>query len=272
MSHRPATPSEVARILRKECNFGCCVCGNPIVQYHHIVPWEKEHHFRSGDMMCLCPNHHDEATKGAMIETRQRSYKKLPYNVQRGYSKGLLTINHSVPIVKIGSCNFIGDGNFISVDGYNLLALKSEDGILYVSLKLYDENGKLILELNDNEWISGEIQPWDIKASYQHLKVWNAKRDIGLEIATDVIPIDIKARLIYKNQSFYFSPDRIFFNGAVKAITIINMSLIGMKLNASLERNALEIQPNIPGRDGTIMSGTDINQGIEIWNRSLLQN
>ena len=75
MSKRPEVPYPVRRILRQEAGFGCCTCGFPIYQYHHIVPYAHEHHYRPQDMMTLCPNCHAQATAGAMPESEQRHYK-----------------------------------------------------------------------------------------------------------------------------------------------------------------------------------------------------
>ena len=33
--------SETRRTLRKEVNFCCPICGCPILESHHIVPWEE---------------------------------------------------------------------------------------------------------------------------------------------------------------------------------------------------------------------------------------
>ena len=82
------TPAAIARQLRREAGFGCCACGLPIIQYHHIVEWSEDQHFRTQDMMVLCPLHHDQATKGAMPEAEQRRFKAKPYNVQRGLAQG----------------------------------------------------------------------------------------------------------------------------------------------------------------------------------------
>jgi hypothetical protein len=43
---RPKIPAAVARQLRQEAGFGRCCCGVPILQYHHIIPWAAEAHFR----------------------------------------------------------------------------------------------------------------------------------------------------------------------------------------------------------------------------------
>ena len=84
---RRKIPSDVARQLRQEAGFGCCKCGFPLIQYHHIVEWADDQHFRVADMMVLCPNHHDQATKGAMPEPQQRLLKVNPYNT-RSATKG----------------------------------------------------------------------------------------------------------------------------------------------------------------------------------------
>src|SRR5450755_2216738 len=82
---RKSLPAAVARQLRQEAGFGCCKCGTPILQYHHIVEWAEEEHFRPEDMMVLCPLHHDQATKGAMPAIEQRQMKSAPHNIQRGH-------------------------------------------------------------------------------------------------------------------------------------------------------------------------------------------
>jgi hypothetical protein len=68
-------PEPVKRQLRQEAGFGCCKCGLPVFQYHHIIPREVEDHNRPEDVMVLCPNHHWEVTSGAMLEDEQRRYK-----------------------------------------------------------------------------------------------------------------------------------------------------------------------------------------------------
>ena len=212
--------------------------------------------------MLLCPNHHDEATKGAMLEDHQRQYKLAPYN-KKNYTKGMLTINHGVPIVKMGNCNFVGNGDYISVNKQSLLSLKSEKGRLLISLKLYGESDRIILKIVNNEWTSGDSVPWDITANYQYLKIRHRKRDIGLEIDTKAIPIFMRVKLLYKKQLSDFSPNRVLFNGVVKQIRIINMSFIGSKLHVSTDKSALSVLPSLQNRDGKILAGTNIDMCLK---------
>lgn len=99
-------PEDVKRRLRQEAGCGCCKCGLPMIQYHRIIPREVEDHNRPEDMMVLCPNHHWEVTSGAMLEDEQRNYKAHPFNMDRGYVDGQLTINQSYCAIAVGSCEF----------------------------------------------------------------------------------------------------------------------------------------------------------------------
>ena len=126
---RPPTPPDVARELRRRSGFGCCRCGLPVVQYHHIVPWHIEEHFRVEDMMALCPYCNDAATKGALNEAAQRRYQAEPHNVRTGHSSGALFVNQSYVAVAFGGALLVGDGARITIDDVELLKLGvSPDG------------------------------------------------------------------------------------------------------------------------------------------------
>lgn len=267
MDKRPPTPDPIKRQLRQESYFGCCVCGNSIIQYHHIIPWEIENHFRAEDMMCLCPNHHDEATKGAILEHDQREYKLKPFNIKKSHANGKLTINHNLPIIKVGDCLFVGDGDFISVDNKSLLSLDAEGGCLLISIKLFDKEDNLKAEIVDNEWITGNPKPWDIISSYQYLKVWHKKREIGLEIDTSKYPINILAKLNYNKQEFILNNNGMFFNGVIKDLTFQNLSFVGMNFVADINNKVFQIRPNRRFGKGVIIAGTNINEGIESWEK-----
>src|SRR4051794_9612932 len=99
---RAKIPAGVARELRRRSGFGCCRCGMPIYQYHHIVPWSVEEHYRIEDMMLLCPVCHDAASKGALDEATQRELQGNPFNVRRGFASGMLLINQRYCAVRCG--------------------------------------------------------------------------------------------------------------------------------------------------------------------------
>ena len=179
---RDHPPEYIKRQLRREEAFGCCKCGRPVFQYHHIIPWRKIQKHDPAHMMILCPNCHDEATKGSMSLKEQRQYKAHPYNVKNGFSKGQLKINDEYCTVVIGTNTFDCIGTLIEVDEEELVGAKlDENGVLEFSLKLYDELDNLVFEIKNNEWITGDIIPWDIEASYQSLIIRRKIGEITLE-------------------------------------------------------------------------------------------
>lgn len=189
---RAPTPGPIARQLRQEAGFGCCKCGHPIIQYHHIVPYSVEAHFRPEDMMALCPNCHDEATAGAMKPERQRYYKAYPHNMKKGFARGLLTINEENVAILIGGNVFEGGGPFIVVDDELMIGLElNEFGCLDLFLNLYDEHDKAMLSIVRNEWVSGDPLPWDIDANYQTLNVRRRKREVALRLNCRRSPIEL---------------------------------------------------------------------------------
>jgi hypothetical protein len=157
-------PAAVARQLRQEAGFGCCACGSPILQYHHIIEWADDHHFRAEDMMVLCPLHHDQATKGAMPEAEQRRLKAGPVNIRAGRAKGLLAVRQDYCAASFGPVIVLGEGTFLEIDGENILGFHMGEGNLEVSLRLFSPGDELLLEIDRNEWISGDPLPWDIEA------------------------------------------------------------------------------------------------------------
>jgi hypothetical protein len=71
------------------------------MQYHHIVPYSVEPHFRPEDMIALCPNHHELANDGALSAEQQRAAKASPYNRQHGHVMGPLYAN-LIPAAVLG--------------------------------------------------------------------------------------------------------------------------------------------------------------------------
>jgi hypothetical protein len=57
-------------------------------------------------MMVLCPNHHDQVTKGAFDEVAQRQAKMRPYNIERGFAGGQLVVAQGHTRLSLGGYLF----------------------------------------------------------------------------------------------------------------------------------------------------------------------
>lgn len=159
-------------MLRAEALFGCCRCGHPFFQYHHIVPWGQEQHFRAGDMMVLCPNCHDMATRGGLSVEEQRRFKSRPHNVRKGYAAGIVSVPWNVPVLSLGGTLFVNDGTMLAFKGTPVLAASlNEASGLELSLDLEDREGRTIAIVERNEWVSGDASVWDLECGYRWLKI-----------------------------------------------------------------------------------------------------
>lgn len=223
------------RQIREEADFGCCRCGCEIIQYHHLDPSSN----KAEDGMALCPGCHDMATRGAMPQYKQLEYKKNPYNIIRGYSKGKLIINPgTIPFLFIGHNTIDPFGDIIVVNDESLLGINvNVDGSIELSLKLYDEDDNLVMEILNNEWISGDYFVWDIEVSYQWIRIRRKQREYILQIDTRGI-IGIRANLWRSGSNIRLSPEKLEVidpTGNVKFSTKhfqgVHLQIIGFRID-----------------------------------------
>lgn len=77
MAERPAIPAEIRRRVLVESGHRCAIhtCRHPVVDIHHIIPWEqcKEHGY--DNLIALCPNCHRRADAGEIDRKALRMYK-----------------------------------------------------------------------------------------------------------------------------------------------------------------------------------------------------
>jgi hypothetical protein len=257
---RDHIPAGVARILRQEAGFGCCACGFPIFEYQHIVPWSVEHHDRPEDMMILCPNHHAECTRGALPEAQQRAWKANPYNIERGYVDGLLRVEQTYCAVDCGSCQLVNDGIHLIVDNEPLLSLRIEDHRMLLSLKLYGEQDRPLVTIEDNEWTSGDPTVWDLEAGFRTLTLRQKSRDVRLRVDARKEPMKLMARLVKAGYKIELGHNGIFVDGRERGRGVARIEggcLVGWRLNVSTETGGLWVTPDPRYGRGESVSGPD---------------
>jgi hypothetical protein len=226
ISRRPSIPEAVKLQLRQEADFGCCACGNPIIEYHHIVPWSKEQHNRPEDMMILCPNHH--TTCGKFPEEVQRNIKNKPFNQNNPQLMGKLEHHNKDTRIIIGSNQFINCQSIISYEGKSVFQLSiSESSKIHISLILFSKKGEVICYIKDNEWITQTRGVFDIKymAPYR-LRIKNALRDIAVNIDLSQSPIIIEGKMWLNGEQLIFNKNRIIFpnRSCVEGLTFVGAS------------------------------------------------
>jgi hypothetical protein len=235
MNDRPPVPADVAQALRAEAFFGCCRCGKAIIQYHHIVPYAQEQHFRVADMMVLCVECHDMAKKNVLKESKQRQFKANPHNKKHGYVKGLLYVNERAGAVLLSETSLVGSGCFVSVGEKCLVRLGvGPGGSLELSVALHGKDGEPILTIERNEWTAGDPKLWDLVSDYQVLKVRSKPYDVLLDINAKKEPLTVRGRFWSCGTLLDCKPSRMVVNTpAIKNMSVQGGTMSGAQLVVS---------------------------------------
>ena len=211
-------PEPIKRTLRQEAKFGCCKCGNPILEYHHIIPWHNIRMHNTKDMMVLCPNCHYSID--SLSEENQRKHKSNPYNLNNDNKSGSLIISQGICAIDTGVIKLLGDGPIIVSKNKSLMEFYvNENNILEISLNLFNKDGKLILKIIKNEWVKGNIESWDIEfvSGSKSLTLREKKGEINLKINANQMPVLVEG-------TFWMGGNLLTFNK--KGITVNNSTCL----------------------------------------------
>jgi len=231
-------PSQTKQEIRRNSGFGCVFCGLFIYQYEHIDPEFKNAKNHDPKSICLvCPNCHSKITKGLIDKAQVKEAYNNPISKKRGYvNENNFTILRRPLTVCIGNIIFNNPRLLLIVDEKNLIEIKGiSDGNLLLNAVFYDEKGKIILEIIDNEWITS-IKNWDIEVKGKEIIIKNNSFDTILHVT--VMP----PNAILFNHIKMFLPDGSILEsefdkekrcGFVKLITIRNVGLQTNKLSTA---------------------------------------
>ena len=244
--NRPATPAGVKRQLRQESGFGCSFCGHPFVQYHHIIPWREDQHFRPEDMMVVCPNCHHLCTTDAISQREQRASKNRPKNVADGFVRGRLYVNNKEPFVWIGGGKAVNTPELIRVGGIPILRVifDPKDGRALVSARMYDANGIPFAVVENNEWVVSIPKIWDLEVFPRSAKISEKPQEISLSVRTQDDGVRLTGVWNIGSERIEFGSERIAYgNTSMVAPTFTNCRTL-------LELRAPENFGKLPGLGG----------------------
>lgn len=215
---RPAISEEIKREVRKRCGFGCIICGLPIYHYEHMEDYVINPVHEAENITLLCPTHHQQKTSGQMTTEMIQRYNKHPINIRKEASSSL----RNYFMGNRFTCQ-IGPNwyTLVSRKSSVLLRMAGEDIIKVdivdeeplLSLKVYDIDGELVLNIDRNE-IAISTKPFDITFVGNKITIWRAlyKRIIKIELCPpDTIKI-MKGNLRYRNCDIQITHKRLIIN------------------------------------------------------------
>ena len=207
--------SEVKRLIRQQCGFGCVICCSSIWDYEHIDPtFENATWHDAAAMALLCPNHHREVTSGRISKETVASYRKSPCSLNRGEVGSNFDLGAKTPSLQFGGLHIQGCPIPIKVGPDPLFEVKGGEELgspFRLSGNFYNSKGKLSLKITDNEWKVFSNEVWDLDIKGPVITIRDEKKNISLCLKMDPpngIIIE-KLNMTLKNYTFIGGKDSL---------------------------------------------------------------
>ncbi len=204
-------PPQIAQQLRAESGFGCAVCGCPIVEYHHIIPWAERKHYEAEHMVALCRNHHQELGK----QRKEVSYaaKRNPINIRHKKLQGYLVTNKENQALRLGNTRFVGFTHAVSYYGIPLFGHRIVNKEIRLNCFIPDEDFFPDIEVSDNNLSAMIGNFWDIEFKSNYVKFRRKKGEVFLELDFRGDDVTVRGRFDIEGREYRFSPNRCDFGG-----------------------------------------------------------
>jgi trigger factor len=203
------------REVRQRCGFGCIICGCPIYEYDHILGWANVKRHKVDEITLLCDSHHRAKTAGFLPNDLVIEANRTPYNLRQGLTTpyGLYYYGEEFRI-DLGSVLIGGDQRghpkvceAIRIDDQPLFWITNEDNHLLLSLRIHDSQGRLVLEISDNELVLN-TNSWDIEVVGTRITIREAARNVLFDIrfrppGTVIVS---RGRFLYNGVEFLVTP------------------------------------------------------------------
>ncbi len=231
-------PSDIKRVVRQKCGFGCVVCGLGIVQYEHVAPEFKDAREHDPNAIALlCPQCHAKVTTGMWSKARVKLAMRSPKCLQQGYSREFFDIVDDHPSLQFGGMLLKNCPTPIQVGDHPLFSIKQpefEGEPFRFSGLFTDSDGHVTLSIEDNEW-KATTRSWDVEVKGNSITIREKARKIHLilkvnppkEIIVDRLDMALAGLRFEANGDFL----RVHFpNGGVNEFTscISDNCMIGM--------------------------------------------
>lgn len=176
--------ADVRRSVRRRCGFGCVLCGQAIIQYHHFdPPFEDATENRPEGITLLCGQCHAKFHKGLISLDTITKANGSPYCMTAGRAKDKLFFSCTSPQVWLGSagiqCQYPIVYHNELILGFDAAA--EQGSPLRLQANLTGPDGEKIFEVVDNEWQVG-ANLFDIEEVANRLVIRNSGRKIILDM------------------------------------------------------------------------------------------
>lgn len=196
-------PPEVKQEVRKRCGFGCVICGNALIEYHHsTTKYHEAQEHNPNEIVLLCGYDHSRVTRGRLSDEAVEEASQIPKCLQTGFSFDPFDIGQSNLEVIAGSVTAINTKILIQVFGQPIFGIdhpESENAPFRINAIFCDKKGNESLLIEDNEF-QILTQNWDAEIKGKRIIIRRGSGDFALRLRTEprkAIVIE-KLNMLYK--------------------------------------------------------------------------
>ena len=159
-------PADKRLAIRKNCGFGCVICGASIIDYEHVDPEfkdSKEH--EPSKMALLCGRCHPYVTRKWWSKDRVKAALASPKCKELGFSWGDFDFGERHPDFRLGGLRLINCPVPLRVIDTDVIRLKEpeqQSAPFRLSATFADSTGKVAFRITDNEW-QAYSGAWDME-------------------------------------------------------------------------------------------------------------
>lgn len=181
-------PADTALQVRRECGFGCVICGLALYDYDHCdPPFEEAREHRAEGIALLCPGHHAKKTRRMISAQEVAAARKDPKALRAGWASDFFSIKPPF-VLRIGNSIFRDVKCIVRThEGFEWLTIgTSHDvgGPVNVNAVFYNSKGAESLSIVDNEWIvTSDV--WDVVVEGPLITVRSEQGRIALELQAE---------------------------------------------------------------------------------------
>lgn len=159
--------ADVASQVRRECGFGCVLCGESVVDYEHIEPeFADARSHEPENIALLCDGCHGKVTRRIWSKEKVAEARKNPFCKKSGFSWGELDTGSRVPSFVFGSNLVTNVGPIFKIDDavlFGTLPPEEPGSPFRVSAQFFDDQSQPIMKIVDNQWKLNSNKAWDFK-------------------------------------------------------------------------------------------------------------
>jgi len=174
--------------VRQNCGFGCIICGQALIQYHHsTTKYNEAQEHNPNEIVLLCGGCHDSVTRGWLNDEDVDEAAINPKCLQKGFSfRAFVTGRNNIEVIA-GPLKAINTKTLIRVFGQPIFGVdnpEKENTPFRINAIFCDKEGKESLVIKDNEF-QILTQNWDAEIVGSKIIIRRGSGDIVLRLRTE---------------------------------------------------------------------------------------